>query len=81
MPKKPPESAARPDPLATVAAELLAVEQEEQTVGAYYRLRPEQVDWLADMARRRKTARGGRGRADASEVLRFILDRAMGAPK
>jgi len=39
-----------------------------------YRLRPEHVDALQAEALERKRARGTRGRADASEVLRDILD-------
>lgn len=42
-------------------------------VVATYRLLPEHVDALQTEALSRKRARGSRGRADASEVLRDIL--------
>ncbi len=57
--------------------EFIDTTQTEPTVGAFYRLFPRHVHWLAEMALRQKQARGSRGRADASEILRKVLDKAM----
>ena len=42
-----------------------------------FRLTEEQHAWLERMATRLQKRRGGRGKADASAVLRMVLDRAI----
>jgi hypothetical protein len=52
-------------------------EERPELVVVTYRLRPEHVGWIAEHALRRKIERGAKGRADASAVLRELLDRTM----
>lgn len=72
-----PVALAPPPGQLSLTAELLDAPAAPVTVGAFYRLWPAQVEWLAEVARQRKATRGGRGRVDASEVLRLVLDKAI----
>lgn len=61
-----------------VEALLVSAEREDLTT-LTYRLRPEQGQWLRDVAYDHSRKVGGK--ADASKVLRLILDEAMKASK
>lgn len=65
-------SPASPDTPETEPA--VVPEERPELVVVTYRLLPEHVGWLAKRALRRKIERGAKGRADASEVLRELLD-------
>jgi hypothetical protein len=63
-----------PSPDTPEAEPAVVTEERPELVVVTYRLRPEHVTWLARRALERKISRGARGRADASEVLRELLD-------
>ena len=54
-----------------------ATPAQQTVVTTTFRITAEQLAWLQQEALDRKTARGGRGKADASEVLREILAERM----
>jgi hypothetical protein len=61
----------------TPEADPAAVQNRSEFVVATYRLKPEHIAWLARRAVELKIGRGSRGRADASAVLRELLDHAI----
>lgn len=60
--------------MATKRRTASAVEQLPVVIGVMFQVTPAQRDALQDAARRQRAAAGGTGRADASRMLRTLLD-------